>query len=125
MPTILSTKKLSLAQKELALNSGLGLVEYDAIKIELLKVDIEGEIEHAIFTSKNAVKAILNSEFRIKKCYCVGENTKKLLEERLSPDMRRHGTTFPLLGTTTYCNRMSSWCLHRLGREAALQPDLW
>ena len=31
---------LSLAQKELFLNSGLGLVEYDALKIELVDVRI-------------------------------------------------------------------------------------
>ncbi len=79
--TILSTKKLSVAQKELILNSGLGFVEYDAIKIELLEVEMNDEVRHAIFTSKNAVKAVLNttSQLNIKNCYCVGDNTKKLL----------------------------------------------
>ncbi|WP_299213172.1 uroporphyrinogen-III synthase [uncultured Aquimarina sp.] len=78
--TILSTKKLSTAQKELLLNSGIGFVEYSAIEIELLDVDFNGDVKHAIFTSKNAVKAIQNSEFRVQNCFCVGENTKKLLE---------------------------------------------
>ncbi len=79
--TILSTKKLTLAQKELIINGGLSLVEYDAIKIELLTIRDKVEIPHAIFTSKNAVKAVLNSKIKIQNCYCVGENTRKLLEE--------------------------------------------
>ncbi|MDH7447283.1 uroporphyrinogen-III synthase [Aquimarina sp. 2201CG14-23] len=81
--TILSTKKLSVAQKELLLNAGIGVVAYSAIEIEIL--DISGTytspIANAIFTSKNAVKAIQNTDIIIDVCFCVGENTKKLLEE--------------------------------------------
>jgi uroporphyrinogen-III synthase len=80
-PTILSTKKLSIAQKELILNAGLGFVEYEAIAIKLLEVNIKNEVQNAIFTSKNAIKAIKNSEMNISKCFCVGENTKKFLQE--------------------------------------------
>ncbi|PKV48999.1 uroporphyrinogen-III synthase [Aquimarina sp. MAR_2010_214] len=80
-PTILSTKKLSAAQKELLLNTGLGFVEYDAITIELLENNIENTIQNAIFTSKNAVKAIKNSGMIISNCFCVGDNTKKRLQE--------------------------------------------
>ncbi|MBQ4801317.1 uroporphyrinogen-III synthase [Aquimarina sp. MMG015] len=79
--TILSTRKLSSSQKELLLNSGIGFVEYNAIEIELLELEFNRDIKNAIFTSKNAVKAIQNSEFTIENCFCVGENTKKLLEE--------------------------------------------
>lgn len=78
--SILSTKKLSTTQKELLLNSGIGFVEYNAIEIELLDVDFNQNIENAIFTSKNAVKALQNLEFEIQNCFCVGDNTKKLLE---------------------------------------------
>lgn len=80
-PTILSTKKLSTAQKELLLNTGLGFVEYEAITIELLEITNKHTIQNAIFTSKNAVKAIKNSGMIISNCFCVGDNTKKLLEE--------------------------------------------
>ncbi len=80
--TILSTKKLSTSQKELLLNSGIGFVAYDAIKIELLKIDKLPDVQNAIFTSKNAVKSILSSGTNISNCFCVGENTKKLLEEK-------------------------------------------
>lgn len=79
--TILSTKKLQISQKELLLNSGIGVIEYDAIGIELLKVEFLGIIRNAIFTSKNAVKAVLDAEINVLNCFCVGENTKKLLEK--------------------------------------------
>ena len=59
MKTVLSTKMLSPSQKELFLNSGLGLVEYDALKIEQLDVKIPFTHSNYIFTSKNAVKAFL------------------------------------------------------------------
>lgn len=81
MRTVLSTKKLSTAQKELLLNSGIGYVAYNAIEIELLDIHFSREIKNAIFTSKNAVLAIQNLEFRIQNCYCVGEKTKRLLEK--------------------------------------------
>jgi uroporphyrinogen-III synthase len=85
MKTVLSTKKLSLPQKELFLNSGLGLVEYDALQIEFLDVNIPLEYTHYILTSKNSVKAFLKkienrdtSNFQV---FCVGEKTRSLLEE--------------------------------------------
>lgn len=85
MRTVLSTKKLSLPQKELFLNSGLGLVEYEALQIEFLDVNIPLEFTHYILTSKNSVKAFIKkienqdtSDFQI---LCVGEKTRALLEE--------------------------------------------
>lgn len=76
MPTILSTKKLALHQKELLLNSGMALVTYDAIKIKPIDFDLEtNRIENAIFTSKNAIKAIENRKLNIQHCFCVGEKT--------------------------------------------------
>ena len=85
MKTVLSTKMLSPSQKELFLNSGLGLVEYDALKIEPLDVKIPFNYSNYIFTSKNAVKVFLNQSERLEKskfrAYCVGEKTKAHLEE--------------------------------------------
>nr|WP_288933814.1 uroporphyrinogen-III synthase [uncultured Allomuricauda sp.] len=85
MKTVLSTKMLSLSQKELFLNSGLGLVEYDALKIEFLNVKIPLDFTNYIFTSKNAVKAFLKqtkeSDMSKFNTFCVGEKTKALLEE--------------------------------------------
>ncbi len=79
--TVLSTKKLSLPQKGLLLNSGMGFTEYNAITIAFIKQNSTAHIANAIFTSKNAVKAILDSEISVSNCFCVGENTKKLLQK--------------------------------------------
>lgn len=81
MKSVLSTKKLSLSQTELLLNAGLSLVQYDAIKIESLPFEVPSGVKNAIITSQNAVRSILNSEFKIQNCFCVGEKTKALLEE--------------------------------------------
>lgn len=84
MKTVLSTKILTPSQKELFLNSGLGLVEYDALKIEFLDVKIPLGHQNYVFTSQNSVKVFLDqskgmdrSDFCI---FCVGEKTRSLLE---------------------------------------------
>ncbi len=81
MKTLLSTKILSLAQKELLLNSGIGVVEYNAISIDFIDFNVKSVIENAIFTSQNAVRAIKRADVQIKRSFCVGEKTKRLLEE--------------------------------------------
>lgn len=81
MKTILSTKTLSISQKELITNAGVSLVEYNAIKIDFVPFAVPSVIENAIFTSQNAVKAIQDSRFKIQDCFCVGEKTKSLLEK--------------------------------------------
>jgi len=85
MKTVLSTKILTPSQKELFLNSGLGLVEYDVLKIDFLKVKIPLDYDNYIFTSKNAVKAFLDQAEHLDmskfNAFCVGIKTKSLLEE--------------------------------------------
>ena len=81
MKSILSTKKLSNSQKQLFLNSGLSLVEYNAIVTETTNFKLPTEkIENAIFTSKNAVNAVLE-KVQLKNCFCVGEKTGELLSD--------------------------------------------
>lgn len=81
MKSILSTKKLSNSQKQLFLNSGLSLVEYDAIFISPTNAQLPSkEIENVIFTSKNSVNAVLG-KIRFKNCFCVGEKTAELLSD--------------------------------------------
>ena len=81
MKSILSTKKLSNSQKQLFLNSGLSLVEYNAIVTETTNFKLPSEkIENAIFTSKNAVNAVLE-KVQLKNCFCVGEKTGELLSD--------------------------------------------
>ncbi len=81
MPTVLSTKKLKENQRSLLLNAGVSLVEYEAIKIEFVPFEIPSKIENAIFTSQNAVNAVMSYELGVMNCFCVGEKTKSLLEE--------------------------------------------
>ncbi len=86
MPTLLSTKKLSTSQKRLLLNSGLGLVEYDAIKIEFVDFATEDPtFKNVIITSKNSAKAILENNLVIEKCFCVGHQTANLLRDQGYP----------------------------------------
>ena len=83
--TVLSTRKLTSGQRELLLNAGIALVEKDFIAIEPLAFDVENIPQYLIFTSKNAVKAVLKHQkleaLKHQKVFCVGSKTKDLLEE--------------------------------------------
>ncbi|WP_313114825.1 uroporphyrinogen-III synthase [Aequorivita sediminis] len=81
MKSVLSTKKLSFSQRELLLNAGVSLVEYNAIKIGFIEFIAPSKIENAIITSQNSVSAIQKANIKIRNCYCVGEKTKALLEK--------------------------------------------
>ncbi|CAM3352815.1 uroporphyrinogen-III synthase [Aequorivita lipolytica] len=81
MKTILSTKKLSPSQKGLITNAGISLVEYNAIKIEFIPFEIPSTIENVIFTSQNAINAVMSYGLEVMNCFCVGEKTKSLLEK--------------------------------------------
>lgn len=83
MKSILSTKKLTLAQRGLILNAGVTVVDYDAIKIESVSVELPSKIENAIFTSQNGVNSFFENvrSSGVKNCFCVGEKTKALLEK--------------------------------------------
>lgn len=87
MKSVLSTKKLSLSQRELLINAGVSLVEYNAIQIDFVSFSSPSNIENAIFTSQNAVLSFFGNSLSegnqrvIKNCFCVGEKTKALLEK--------------------------------------------
>lgn len=83
---VLSTKLLSEPQKKLFTDAKIEPVAYDAIQIEFLDFETPTTIKNAIFTSKNAVYALRNSTAnklfgQIQHSYCVGKNTRALLEE--------------------------------------------
>lgn len=86
MKTILSTKKLSIAQKEHLLNAGLAVVDIDFIQTETLLFKTPNKpIENAIFTSQNGIKAVLKENTtinNIKNCYCVGTQTTLALKHQ-------------------------------------------
>lgn len=87
LSSILSTRQLTPVQKEPFLNSGISLVEYDAIRIDYLDFTLPKSGQNAIFTSQNAVRAVFENPTLIERndlpsytCFCVGEKTKQLLE---------------------------------------------
>lgn len=83
MPSVLSTKMLTPAQKNLILHQGFSLVEYNAIqttplnKIDQLK---NQRFENAIITSQKSVHIIKDLKLNFKQVFCVGKKTQQALE---------------------------------------------
>lgn len=77
MPTVLSTKKLTENQRNLLLQAGIGLVEYDAISIEVVDFEVEDTIENAIITSQNMVKSLVEKKFKLKLVFVWEKNPKQ------------------------------------------------
>jgi len=59
--------------------AGYTIKDYDAITISTLDFDAPEEITNAIFTSQNAVHAMLSKKIKISHCFCVGQQTANLL----------------------------------------------
>jgi uroporphyrinogen-III synthase len=78
---ILSTKRLSEAQKATLTEHGMEVREYDAIDILPLDFETPAVVGHAIITSRNAAKCIIHKKIRPENCFCVGEKTRQFLEE--------------------------------------------
>ena len=82
---ILSTKKLSEKQKQTLLTANFSVFDADYIAVQNKDFDIDKTNDYLIFTSQNAVESVLRNKkvtaINIKKCFCVGEKTKALLEE--------------------------------------------
>ncbi|QLE01242.1 uroporphyrinogen-III synthase [Galbibacter sp. BG1] len=81
MIEILSTKKLTPDQKKLLQTADINCIDENFIEIKPITFESSVEIENAIFTSKNAVKSILDHNITIKNCFCVGDKTEALLKE--------------------------------------------
>jgi uroporphyrinogen-III synthase len=82
---IVSTKKLSERQKQQLLSVNYSVFDEDFISIQNKEFEIEKTNDYLIFTSQNGVDSVLRNknvtEIKTKKCFCVGEKTKVLLEE--------------------------------------------
>ena len=82
---IVSTKKLSESQKQQLLSVGFLVYEDDFISIQNKDFELQKINDCLIFTSQNAVESVLRNkkikDLKAKKCFCVGEKTKALLEE--------------------------------------------
>lgn len=87
---IISTKSLLPDQTELFLPE-IAVFTHDFIKIQYNNIDmlLPYSNKHVIFTSKNAVKSLLNSfskeDLKFKNIYCVGQKTKNYIEARIGP----------------------------------------
>ncbi|WP_298370798.1 hydroxymethylbilane synthase [uncultured Lutibacter sp.] len=86
---IYSTKSLSHEQIAI-LNSRIGAVSSDFITIRnnrIKPVIVKNPIKNVVFTSQNAVEALLNNfapmELDFENIYCVGRRTKRLIEKRI------------------------------------------
>ncbi|MHC5354910.1 uroporphyrinogen-III synthase [Myroides sp. LJL115] len=83
-PTILSTKILSPENRSLLENSSLQWIEEDFICTQNIDFDLKEVYDFLLFTSQNAVRSVLankgQSFFIGKKAFCVGINTKGMLE---------------------------------------------
>lgn len=82
---IVSTKELSERQKQMMLGANFSVFEKDFISIQNKDFEIETMNDYLIFTSQNAVESVLRNkniaEIKNKKCFCIGQKTKSLLEQ--------------------------------------------
>jgi uroporphyrinogen-III synthase len=82
---LLSTRKLSENQKQLMLSASFAIQEEDFINVVNRGFEIETVNDFLIFTSQNAVESVLENEkipeIKTRKCFCVGEKTKVMLEQ--------------------------------------------
>ena len=82
---ILSTKSLENNLKNLFNKKQFDLHEHDFIAIDFTNFDLPQHFQSWIFSSKNSVESIFSKKISSKtlfnKIYCVGENTKSLIEK--------------------------------------------
>lgn len=82
---IVSTKQLSERQKQQLLNADFSVYDENFISIQNKEFEISSINDCLIFTSQNAVESVLlnkkRAKIKTKKCFCVGEKTKAILEE--------------------------------------------
>lgn len=82
--SILSTKTLSVAQRQAFLDADFDLLEQDFIEIENNNFELKEINNNLIFSSQNAVLSLLEQKdwqkLTSKSVFCVGEKTKDILE---------------------------------------------
>jgi len=82
--SILSTKTLSVEQRQVFLDADFDLLEQDFIEIENKNFELKNINTNLIFSSQNAVLSLMEQNgwemLKSKNVFCVGEKTKELLE---------------------------------------------
>jgi len=85
MPTVLSTRLLGDAHRQLLQTADVQWLEEDFIAIIPQEFTVETVRDIVVFTSQNAVKSVLNNAkavgLKTKPAICVGVKTKALLEQ--------------------------------------------
>ncbi len=81
MLKILSSRKLTASQAKILEDASITWEEYEAIKIDFVDFQVSQPVTNAIITSQNTVKALLQQQIKIERCFCVGQKTKHLLEK--------------------------------------------
>ena len=81
---VLSTKKLLQNQRELLLNAEFSFLDYDALRVTYLDVELPETATNSIITSQNGARAFLEHMPKVDaktSHYCVGKKTAQLLSE--------------------------------------------
>lgn len=82
--SILSTKTLSVEQRQVFLDADFDLLEQDFIEIENKNFELKNINTNLIFSSQNALLSLMEQNgwetLKSKNVFCVGEKTKDLLE---------------------------------------------
>ena len=99
---LMSTKKLLESQKQLLLSANFAIEEADFINVVNRHFEIKIINDFLIFTSQNAVESVLENEriaeIKTRKCFCVGEKTKALLEQ----------SGFEVIASSDYASELAS-----------------
>jgi uroporphyrinogen-III synthase len=109
---LLSTKKLTDYQKQLLLNANFSVAEADYIDVANQSFDLKSSNDYLIFTSQNAVESLLENEkapeLKSKKCFCVGEKTKAMLETN----------GFQVIAGADYASELASIICNQYGKSS-------
>lgn len=107
---VLSTKMLTDQQKRPLLNANFSIDEADFIKVVNQSFHLKTLNDYLIFTSQNAVESVLENEriaeIKTKKCFCVGDKTKTLLEEN----------GFEVILSSDYASELASVICNQYGK---------
>lgn len=127
MPTVLSTKCLSEAQQNLILQSGWGLVAYNAIQTHQLPNldDLKNShFENAIITSQNTVAILKALQIDLKNAFCVGQKTASKLKEAAYPvvEEANYGKDLAKLISAKYANAQFDFFCGKIRNDEL--PDL-
>src|SRR5574343_979010 len=109
---ILSTKKLMDYQKQLLLNATFSVEDTYFIYVVNQSFELKSSNDYLIFTSQNAVESVLENEkiaeLKTKKCFCVGEKTKAMLETN----------GFEVIASADYASELASIICNQHGKAS-------